>query len=130
KQRRTIVKRTTIYLFVLGALVAFVVSAGLVVSAQNSNSSMTMENTNKPKPKPRRHRPKPKTTEAAADTGAMAEATPTPAMKRTGRCDPSQQEQTDLFGTYTGKLKHGDEAAMEVTLTITGNNFTMTSVSD
>ena len=46
------------------------------------------------------------------------------------RCDPNKQEQTDLSGTYNGKVKHGDEAAMDATLTITGNNFTMTSGSD
>ena len=52
------------------------------------------------------------------------------APKKTGRCDPTQQEQTDLSGTYTGKAKHGDEAAADATLTITGNNFTMTSGSE
>jgi len=52
------------------------------------------------------------------------------AQKATGRCDPTQQEQTDLSGTYTGKVKHGSEPAMDATLTIAGNNFTMTSGSD
>ena len=42
------------------------------------------------------------------------------------RCDNTQQEQTDLSGTYTGKLMHGDQPAMDATLTITGNTFTMT----
>jgi hypothetical protein len=46
------------------------------------------------------------------------------------RCDPTKQEQTDLSGTYNGKIKHGDEAAMDATLTITGNDFTMTSGSE
>jgi len=41
------------------------------------------------------------------------------------RCDPTRQEQTDLSGTYTGKVRHGDEAAVDATLTITGNSFTM-----
>jgi hypothetical protein len=41
-----------------------------------------------------------------------------------------QQEQTDLSGTYTGKAKHGDEPAMDATLTITGNSFTMSMGSD
>ena len=50
--------------------------------------------------------------------------------RRMGRCDPMQQEQTDLSGTYTGKAKHGDEAAMDATLTITGNNFTMAMGSE
>ena len=101
-------RKSTIYLFVLGLAVVVmtaIASAGLVVSAQNTNSSTTTapETT---KPKPKRGRP------AAA------------------RCDPTQQEQTDLSGTYTGKVKHGSEPAMDATLTITGNNFTMTSGSD
>ena len=106
-------RKSTIYLYVLGLVVMVGValtSAGLVVSAQNSNSSMTMTNTSKPKSK------KPKKT-------AMA--------KTSGRCDPSQQEQTDLSGTYTGKADHGKgEPPQDATLTITGNNFTMTSGSE
>jgi hypothetical protein len=51
-------------------------------------------------------------------------------MPRKGRCDPNQQEQTDLSGTYTGKMKMGDDAAMDATLTITGNNFTMNAGSN
>lgn len=93
-------RKSTIYLYVLGLIgvvIMAIVSAGLVVSAQNANSSMTMQE----QPKPR----------------------------KTGRCDPTQQEQTDLSGTYTGKLRHGDEVR-DATLTITGNNFTMTSGSD
>lgn len=78
-----------------------------LVSAQNSNSSTIMA----PAPAKTKHR-KP----AVAAT--------------TGRCDPMQQEQTDLSGTYTGKLKHGDEPAMDGTLTVTGNTFTMTVGSD
>src|SRR6267154_6082546 len=104
-------------------------SAGLVVSAQNSNSSMTMAPTNTAaKRKPRRHKAKPKAAEEAAEASTAA-AMPMPA-KKTGRCDPTQQEQTDLSGTYTGKVKHGNEPAMDATLTVTGNNFTMTSGSD
>lgn len=129
-------RKSTIYLYVLGIAVvitAALVSAGLV-SAQNSNSSTTIQadnmNTAKPKPKSRRHKMKPKTTEAAADTGMAAEAMPPATPRRTGRCDPMQQEQTDLSGTYTGKLRHGDEEVRDATLTITGNNFTMTSGSD
>ena len=104
-------RKSTIYLYVLGLVVivaATLASTGLVVSAQNSNSSTTpME---KPKPK------KPKKPKAEA----MA--------KTSGRCDPSVQEQTDLSGTYTGKADHGDgQPPQDATLTITGNNFTMTS---
>jgi hypothetical protein len=107
---------------VFGALI----STGLIVSAQNSNSSTTMAPANTNSPKPRRHKPKPK---PAADTAATTETTPA-AMPRKGRCDPNQQEQTDLSGTYTGKMKMGDEAAMDATLTITGNNFTMNAGSN
>ena len=94
-------KKNTIYLNVLGLagfLIVAVMSAGLVVSAQNSNSSMT-----------------------------LAEQ---PRATRTGRCDPLQQEQTDLSGTYVGKVRHGDQAPMDATLTITGNSFTMTMGSE
>ncbi len=98
-------RKSTIYLFSLGLAVVVVTalaSAGLVVSAQNTNSSTTMAKTSKPKPKYRKK---------------------APAMPR---CDNTKQEQTDLSGTYTGKVKHGDQPAMDATLTITGSNFTMT----
>jgi hypothetical protein len=100
-ERRKTLKKNTIYLNVLGLagfLIVAVMSAGLVVSAQNSNSSMTMA-----------EQPRP---------------------TRTGRCDPLQQEQTDLSGTYVGKVRHGDQAPMDATLTITGNSFTMTMGSE
>ena len=42
------------------------------------------------------------------------------------RCDNTKQEQTDLSGTYTGKLKHGDGPTVDATLTVTGNTFTGT----
>jgi len=103
------VRKSTIYLFALGLLVVIsmaLASAGLVVSAQNSNSSPTMAPTGTEKPKKSKSKQPRKTS---------------------GRCDPNQQEQTDLSGTYTGKARHGSEAAQEATLTITGNNFTMTS---
>lgn len=102
-------RKSTIYLFTLGLVVVVlmaVASAGLVVSAQNANSSMTMEKPAKPK-KSR----KPKAT-------------------GTGRCDPMQQEQVDLSGTYTGKMRHENGPAEDATLTVTGNNFTATSGSD
>lgn len=130
-------RKRTIYLFVLGLAVvvmAALASAGLAVSAQNSNSSPTMAaNTNSAAKtaKPRRHKPKAK---AAAASDAAVETTAEPAQKmtakKTGRCDPSQQEQTDLSGTYAGTVKHGTEPAMDATLTITGNNFTITAGTD
>jgi hypothetical protein len=125
-KRRRIVRKSTIYLFVLGVAVVVmsaIASAGLVVSAQNSNSSTTNTNMAKPKPKPRRHK---RTAKPADTTGDATMAAP----QKTGKCDPTQQEQTDLSGTYSGKVKHGTEAPMDATLTITGNNFTMTSGSD
>ena len=107
-------RKSTIYLYVLGLVVMVVValaSTGLVASAQNSNSSTTMTNTGKPKT----HKPKKKT----------------PMAKTTGRCDPTKGEQTDLSGTYTGKADHGKgQPPQDATLTITGNNFTMTSGSE
>jgi hypothetical protein len=126
------VRKSTIYLYLLGIAVVIMTAlvGGGLVSAQNSNSSSTeMSNTNTRPKKSGRHKAKPKTTEPAADTGMAAEAMPPATPRRTGRCDPMQQEQTDLSGTYTGKLRHGDDVR-DATLTITGNNFTMTSGSD
>ena len=125
-------RKSTIYLFVLAlAVVAMsaIASMGLVASAQNSNSSMTNMNMAKPKPKPKPRRRKPKTVKTG-DAATTGQATTMAAPKKTGRCDPMQQVQTDLSGTYTGKVKHGSEAPMDATLTVTGNNFTMTSGSD
>jgi hypothetical protein len=107
------VRKSTIYLFVLGvAVVAMtaLASAGLVVSAQNTNSSAATAPTNTAaKKKPRRHK-------VAATT--------------TGRCDPMKQEQADLSGTYTGKVNYPDAGLTgDATLTITGNNFTLTAGS-
>ena len=105
-------RKSTIYIFVLGLAVVILTtlaSAGLVVSAQNSNSSAAA-NTNSAAPK--KHKPRAR-------------------AKGTGRCDPAtKQEQVDLSGTYTGKARHGSEKPEEATLTITGNNFTMTSGSE
>lgn len=139
-------RKSTIYLFVLGAvLVGAMTCAGLVVSAQNSNSSTTMApaNTNKPKRTGRRTSKKPANTNTADQSSDTATANTNAAPRKrrsrrgtaattagTGRCDPTKQEQTDLSGTYTGKAKHGTEAAQDATLTITGNNFTMTSGSE
>jgi hypothetical protein len=109
------VRKSTIYLYGLGLVVmvvAALASTGLIVSAQNANSSMTTMNTSKPKPKKPR---KPMTAMATTN----------------GRCDPTKQEQTDLSGTYMGKADHGNgQPAQDTTLTITGNNFTMTSGSE
>jgi len=121
------VRKSTIYLFGLSAVVlviAAMATAGFVVSAQNSNSSTTMTgNSNTGKAKPRHRRPrKPATTTGDTSMAAMPQ--------KTGKCDPTQQEQTDLSGTYVGKATHGKTPPVEATLTITGNNFSMTSGSE
>ena len=88
-----------------------------------SNANMS-DNANMASPRRGRRgrRGRAKTGETAM-TGQASMATP----KKTGRCDPTQQEQTDLSGTYTGKAKHGTEAPVDSTLTITGTNFTITA---
>ena len=126
-------KKTT-HPFLLAVIVAVfgaLVSAGFVVSAQNSNSSTTMtnSNTNTTRPRrPRRPRPKPSSSPETTDTPAMAD-TPAATTARTGRCDPNKHEPADLSGTYTGKMQHGD-AVRDATLTISGNSLTMTSGSE
>lgn len=112
----------TVAIAAMGALA----STGLIASAQNSNSSTTMApaNTNSSKPHRHKSKPKPKPAAETTDTVTMTQTTPA-AMPRKGGCNPDEQEQTDLSGTYTGKMKMGDDPAMDATLTITGNNFTM-----
>jgi hypothetical protein len=128
--------RKTTYPFLLAVIVAVfgaLVSAGFVGSAQNTNSSTTMtnSNTNASKPRrPRRPRPRPSPTpEATTDTSGMANTAAATTPPRTGRCDPNKQEPADLSGTYTGKMQHGDDVR-DATLTISGNNITVTSGSD
>ena len=127
-------RKSTIHLYALG-LAVVLVTAGAVVSAQNTNSSMTMSNTNtgtmKHKPSKRKPRTKASTSTAGTDTGAsMPEAPPQRKPRMTGRCDPSQQEQADLSGTYSGKVNYPDASLTgDATLTITGNNFTLTAGS-
>ena len=99
-------RKSSLYLIVSGFVLAVAVAfagTGMIASAQNTNSSTTATPT-KTKTK---HRAKPAAT--------------------SGRCDPMKQEQTDLSGTYTGRLKHGDEPEMDATLTIAGNDFTVTA---
>lgn len=128
--------RKTTYPVLLAVIVPVfgaMVSAGLVVSAQNANSSTTMtnSNTNASKPRrPRRPRPKPAPSpKATSDAPAMTETTTAATPPRTGRCDPNKHEPADLSGTYTGKMQHGDDIR-DATLTISGNTITMTSGSE
>jgi hypothetical protein len=123
-------KKSTTCLFILSVaiVIAALMSIGIGVSAQNANSSTTMMNSNAAKPKTQRRGRRGRAPKAAAETPAadtMA-TMPAAAPKMTGRCDPMQQEQTDLSGTYTGKLKHGNDPVADATLTITGNQFTGT----
>ena len=125
-------RKSNINRIVLGLAVvvmAALVGAGLAASAQNMNMNMSATTANSntsTKKKPRRH--KPKTTESETAAGPSAEATPAP--RKTGRCDPMQQEQTDLSGTYTGKVDYSDAGLTgDATLTITGTNFTLAAGS-
>jgi hypothetical protein len=53
------------------------------------------------------------------------------ATQGSGRCDPMAQEQTDLSGTYTGTVNYSEGGLSgDTTLTIRGNNFTMTNGSN
>jgi len=57
---------------------------------------------------------------------ATTAATPVP----TGRCDPNTQTQEDLSGTYTGTVNDSEGGLSgDATLTINGNDFTLTSGS-
>jgi hypothetical protein len=104
-------------------------------SAQNSNSSGANMNSG------RRRRGRRRSTAAPPNACMPGDATPTevqlgpgqefvtdrPVMM-TGRCDPMAQEQTDLSGTYTGRVGYTDVVmAGDATLTITGNEFTLTN---
>ena len=101
-------RKSSMSLLLVGLVIAVMgvlACAGLVVSAQNSNMAMTTTNTGAKKP---RHKPKAKT----------------------GRCDPMKHEQADLSGTYTGKIDYPDAGLSgDGTLTITGNNFTLSAGS-
>jgi len=124
-------RKSTTCLFILSVaiVIAALMSIGIAVSAQNANSSTTMSNSNTAKPKTQRRGRRGRAPKAAAETTAGADTMatmPAAAPKMTGRCDPMQQEQTDLSGTYTGKLKHGNDPVGDATLTITGNQFTGT----
>jgi hypothetical protein len=67
--------------------------------------------------------------ETQANTGAATGNMNTTPV-RTGRCDPMAQEQTDLSGTYTGTVNYAEGGLSgDTTLTINGNDFTMTSGS-
>ena len=125
-------RKSNINRIVLGlasVVMASFVGAGLAASAQNMNMNMSKTTANSntsTKKRPRRH--KPKTTESETAAGPSAEATPAP--RKTGGCDPMQQEQTDLSGTYTGKVDYSDAGLTgDATLTITGTNFTLTAGS-
>jgi len=125
------VRKSTIYLFVLGVVVmTALASAGLVVSAQNSNSSTTMAPTNTAETKPTRRRGRGRTKKAkpAADAGDTSMSSMAAPAKKSGRCDPTQQEQTDLSGDYTGKVNYPDASLTgDATLNIAGNDFTLTA---
>lgn len=132
-----------IRLFVLVVSIAFF--GDLYVSAQNTNSStttddnMSMQNTNSSTTYPnrrRRRRRRGRRYPAATPTMTPACGPMDPGMPvattpvRYGRCDPNVQEQTDLSGAYTGTVNYSEGGLSgDATLTITGNDFTMTAGS-
>lgn len=111
------------------ALLALCV-ADLGALAQNANSSTTEDhsahNANPAPSRGRRGRRARRRPQPAADASMAAGdmAAPDASQERT-----DGGEQTDLSGTYTGRLTMtgGHDMAGEATLTITGNSFTLTS---
>ena len=128
-----------IRLFVLVVSMIFI-GADLTVSAQNTNSNTTMpedasmqntntQNTNMNRGGRRRRGRRRGGNMNTADT-TTADTTTATIPVSTGRCDPNVQEQTDLSGTYTGTANYTEGGISgETTLTISGNDFTMTSGS-
>lgn len=131
------------------------VGADLVVTGQNTNSSTTQDdsmsapntNMNMKRSSRRRRRGRRRSsmrmTNANAACGGMENANTAGEMqentsggmaamtpRRYGRCDPTVQEQTDLSGTYTGTVNYTDGGLSgDATLTITNNDFSLTSGS-
>ena len=138
-----------IRLFIL-IVAATLVGVDVSVSAQNANSNTTPPpdntmmqentnaNTNRNRGRRRRGRRSGRTTNAS---GTATDVTLAPGQEivtdrpvgipvQTGRCDPNAQEQTDLSGTYTGTANYAEGGLSgEATLTINGNDFTITSGS-
>lgn len=136
-------------LFVISLIL---VCAAVVASAQNANSSTTTQEetsaqnsntsgTNMNSSGGRRRRGRRRSTAMPPNACMPSEATPTevqlgpgqemvtarPVMMP-GRCDPMAQEQTDLSGTYTGRVGYTDVVmAGDATLTISGNDFKLTN---
>jgi hypothetical protein len=138
-----------IRMFVLIVSVAFV-GADLTVTAQNANSSTTTDDTmtqntnsnmNTNMNRGRRRRRGRRSAGNMNAGGTATDVTLAPGQEivtdrpvqmpaQTGRCDPMAQEQTDLSGTYTGTANYSEGGLSgDATLTITGNNFTITSGS-
>ncbi|HEY8184419.1 MAG TPA: hypothetical protein VIF64_00020 [Pyrinomonadaceae bacterium] len=110
-----------LFALVLGASALWFDPAALAgnPNTQNSNSSTTMtENSNAPKTthkRGRRHRRRAPAPAATAESTTESTETPT-----------APTEQTDLSGTYTGTFDCSDAGVSgETTLTITGNQFTL-----
>ncbi|HKQ99486.1 MAG TPA: hypothetical protein VJT09_02365 [Pyrinomonadaceae bacterium] len=137
-------------LFVLAVSIIFI-GADLTVSAQNANSSTMQEDTstqnsnasnmNANTTRGGRRRRRGRRRAASMSTGdapmdmqlepGQEVVTGRPVVPYTpGRCDPNVQEQTDLSGTYTGRVGYTDVVtAGDATLTISGNDFTLTNGS-
>jgi hypothetical protein len=147
-------RSTTSYIIRLFVLVVSIVFVGadLTVSAQNANSSTTtqedasMQNTNTASSnmnragRRRRRGRRGGRTIVAGDAPINGQLAPGDVLitgrpvqmpAQTGRCDPNAQEQTDLSGTYTGTVNYTEGGLSgDTTLTVSGNNFTMTTGSN
>jgi hypothetical protein len=133
-----VIRLTNAFLLVVAISV---VALDLVVAQDPSSSAQqnaNVSNANTTKPRRRsKHRAASPTRTAEANANMAAEqasetTTNMPAAKprRHPGCDPSQPEQTDLSGTYNGGIDYPEGGLTgEATLTITGNNFTLTSGS-
>jgi hypothetical protein len=121
------------------------VGAELIVAAQNSNSSTTMQNDNmsasnmtgtKRRSSTRRGRRRSASmSNANSACGPMQENTNAAGSMNSapvgmGGCDPNTQTPEDLSGTYTGTINYSEGGMSgDATLTINGNDFTLTSGS-
>ena len=138
-------KRTTTLLFAFVVSIALV-AADLIVLAQdqdeqsrgamivnkntNTQSESTTTNTSSRRRGTRRNRRNRRSRSSSASTDTSAEAGGTTSiLEDSGERSPG--EQTDLSGTYTGAINFPDGSLEgDGTLTINGNQFTLTSGSE
>lgn len=97
---------------------------------ENANAATeATENTNTGGRRRRRGRRRSATT-ATGDTGGEMIVNKPIQVFGLGRCNPMAQEQTDLSGAYTGTVNYPEGGLTgDATLTVTGNDFTLTGGS-